>query len=126
MGNTLRVGLDRTDITGGADRFNLTIQEATPGGRSERIIDLSLADDNPRRADQVLERQSALVRWDGPLPADTTAPTEATDALSAAEGVIAEKEEDLADAKKAVKAKEQAGEEVPPELLEAVADAEER
>ena len=59
------------------------------------------------------------------MPEDTTAPTEATDALSAAEGVIAEKEEDLADAKKAVKAKEQAGEEVPPELLEAVADAEE-
>ena len=49
-GNTLHVGLDRTDITGGEDRFNLTIQEATPGGRSERIIDLSLADDNLRFA----------------------------------------------------------------------------
>lgn len=119
-GGDVRVTLDRTDITGGNDRFNLTISEAAPGGRSERILDLSLAAETPRRADQVLARQSNLLRWDGDLPADTTAPTDGTDPMTAAESAVATAQGALITAQKAVREKEQAGEAVPQELVDAV------
>ena len=48
--------------------FNLTVQNAVPGGIIERFLNLSVADDSPRRIDRVLEAESKLVRWDGNWP----------------------------------------------------------
>ncbi len=44
--------------------FNLTVTDATPGGRSEQFRNLTVLDD-PRRVDRILETESQLVRWGG-------------------------------------------------------------
>ncbi len=49
--------------------FNLEIIDESPGGGSERFVNLNLGDNN-RRVDRVLEAESNLVRWLGDIPAD--------------------------------------------------------
>jgi phage tail sheath protein FI len=83
-----RMGLTKADL------FNLTVRDTSPGGISERFLNLSFAD-SARRIDNVLAAESQLVRWDGawppsPLPAPTAADDDVTKA-----------EKTLADAKKA-------------------------
>ncbi|MBA3831268.1 MAG: phage tail sheath subtilisin-like domain-containing protein [Chthoniobacterales bacterium] len=55
-----RLGLGATDFL-----FNLTIREARPGGATERIRNLAIADKSSRRIDRVLLAESNLVQWDG-------------------------------------------------------------
>lgn len=47
---------------GKGDVFNLTITDASPGGASETLLNLSVAN-GPRRIDKVLENESNLLRW---------------------------------------------------------------
>lgn len=102
-GANLRVTLDNKDVPAATpDRFNLSVIDASPGGRAERILGVSLVGDSPRRIDLVLEDESDLVRWDGASPAvDGVAPTGGSDPVSTALA-------DLIDPKKALKAAQKA------------------
>ncbi|MBD2773384.1 phage tail sheath subtilisin-like domain-containing protein [Iningainema tapete] len=62
-----RMGLKKTDL------FNLTIQDASPGGFTERFLNISVENSSPRRIDKVLEAESQLMRWEDKWPA--TVPT---------------------------------------------------
>ena len=60
-----RLGIDPSAVL-----FNLTVKDTRPGGLAEQIRNLTVVD-SPRRIDQVLAAESALVRWDGTWPPDT-------------------------------------------------------
>lgn len=76
-----------------ADLFNMTVRDSGPGGASERYLNLT-AVDSARRIDRVLQAESALVRWDGPLD------DAAAKAVSASLKNLADAQKILADAKK--------------------------
>ena len=62
-GANLRARIDVENIpSANADRFNLTIRDLAVGGATERFLNLSIEDGNPRRFDKVLKDQSKLVR----------------------------------------------------------------
>ncbi len=69
-GANLRARVDVDDITD-PNLFNLTAVDAGTGGSSERFLNLSVANDSPRRIDKVLEAESKLVKWDGQWPPAT-------------------------------------------------------
>lgn len=115
-GSTLRVEVDKggSDTTREAaaaslgpgltkdDLFNLTVREVTPGGSSEKFLNLTVKE-SARRIDRVLKTESRLLRWrkadddtDLPLPTSVSAEKDplskleqalkdARDALSAAQ-----------------------------------------
>lgn len=100
-GVRLRVTIDVDDISADvaallgvavADVFNLSVTD-TSTGRAERYLNVTVKP-SPRRVDQVLEDQSALLRYEG-TPDPATAVAAGKDALGKAE-------ETLAAAKKAV------------------------
>ena len=69
-GRNLRAIVDLEDIPqSNTNLFNLTVRDAGEGGAVERFFDLSVDQNSPRRADEVLARESKLVRWDGALSA---------------------------------------------------------
>jgi uncharacterized protein len=83
-----RMGLEKADL------FNLTVRDASPGGGTERFLNVSYKD-SPRRIDHVLEAESRLVRWDSasPLdgenaPADPSELAEAKGAVTTAQGEL--------------------------------------
>src|SRR5262249_7423073 len=52
-----------------ADLFNLTVRDLSPGGKTERHVNVTVKD-SPRRVDKVLMASSDLLRYDGvPDPA---------------------------------------------------------
>lgn len=61
-GNGLRATVDQQDLAPGGELFNLTVSE--DDGRTERFRGLSLYAGHRRNILDVLERESALVRWD--------------------------------------------------------------
>ena len=78
-GASLRASIDR-DVSADVatalgltkdDLFNLTVRDTSPGGGSEKFLNLSVKE-SARRADRVLKDQADLVRWDGTL--DPNAP----------------------------------------------------
>jgi phage tail sheath protein FI len=72
-GNGLRAVADHANLDDSPQaRFNLTITDIG-SGRSERIVGVSLYSDDARRIDHVLERESQLVRLDGPVLAPPAA-----------------------------------------------------
>jgi uncharacterized protein len=86
-GANLRAIVDLDNISD-PNLFNLTVIDTRPGGSTERFLNLSIANDSPRRVDKVLEAESRLVRWDGAWPPATlpnlAAIRSARDALKAA------------------------------------------
>jgi len=66
----LRAIVDLENITD-PNLFNLTVIDSSPGGSTERFLNLSIADGSPRRVDKVLETESRLVKWDGEWPPAT-------------------------------------------------------
>ena len=78
-GNNLRVSADvdvpeeirvKLGVPAAAILFNLTIIDKTPGGSSERFLNLTVVD-SARRIDRVLTDQSSLIAWDGTWPPAT-------------------------------------------------------
>jgi hypothetical protein len=69
---TLDVDLpgDAAAITGAqrSEAFNLTVCDERPGGRIEHLLNLSLAEDSPRRIDRVLAAESSLLALDSGWP----------------------------------------------------------
>ena len=53
-----------------ADLFNLTVRDTSPGGRTQKFLNLT-AKNSSRRIDSVLEAESALVRYDGTVDPNT-------------------------------------------------------
>ncbi len=128
-GASLRVVVDRKDVPATSpDRFNLTVTDTSPGGRSERILGMSLKGDSPRRIDLVLERDSDLARWDGGPPDVAAAPpASGSDPGSAALAAVAAAKATLKDAQQALKDAVKGlgpGEDPPQDLVDAVTDAE--
>lgn len=68
-GTNLRARIDLDDILQATPAlqttFNLTIQDATAGGATERFLNLSIQPNSSRRFDKVLESESKLVHVDG-------------------------------------------------------------
>ncbi len=64
-----------------ADPFNLTLTDLSPGGGTERLVNLSVKD-GVRRVDEVLARSSRLARVRDPLPAEPPADTPGVEALA--------------------------------------------
>jgi phage tail sheath protein FI len=85
-----------------ADLFNLTVRDTSPGGGTEKFLNLTVKE-SARRADRVLEDQSDLVRWDGTL--DPKAPP----AIAAGSDAVTQKEDLLAAAQKNLRDKQVAG-----------------
>ena len=80
-GGNLRVALDQQNISSDvaqsmglttADLFNLTVREDVDGGSTEQYLNLTLKP-GPRRIDNVLKDQSALIRWAGNYPSSPPA-----------------------------------------------------
>ena len=76
-GNKLRASIDpevsddlRASLGLGKDDpfFNITLRDARQGGATERIRNVSVKQDSPRRLDRVLAAESSLLRWDGVWP----------------------------------------------------------
>ncbi len=63
-GANLRARIDLDNITD-PNLFNLTVADTGLGGGTERFLNLSIANDSPRRVDNVLKAESKLVKWDG-------------------------------------------------------------
>lgn len=74
----------------GADLFNMTVRDTSPGGDAERFLNLTVKD-SARRVDRVLAAESALVRWSGELPNPPPAVAAGVDSVSTAEKALAEK-----------------------------------
>jgi phage tail sheath protein FI len=83
------------------DLFNLTVRDASPGGRTERYLNLTVKP-SVRQIDDVLEAESELVRYKGAVDPSATIGDTASDSLSTAERT-------LADANAAVIAAQNAG-----------------
>ncbi|HEX5321210.1 MAG TPA: phage tail sheath C-terminal domain-containing protein [Stellaceae bacterium] len=97
----LRVTVDQTGVTADvatllgvttADVFNLSVTD-TSSGRGERILNLTVKD-GPRRVDNVLVAESALIRYDGTVDPAT--------AIAAGKDALGKLEDTLAAAKKAL------------------------
>ncbi|MEO7360490.1 MAG: phage tail sheath subtilisin-like domain-containing protein, partial [Gemmatimonadaceae bacterium] len=90
--------------------FNLTVSDGSPGGRSERFLNLVVpklpADDEKvvRRPDKVFAEESNLVRWDGAWPAATTAERTGM-VIAAGTDAVSGKADELAKAEKDIRAK---------------------
>jgi uncharacterized protein len=69
-GANLRSRVDLDNITD-PNLLNLTVQDAGPGGSSERFLNLSTQTGSSRQIDKVLKAESRLVRWDGNWPPAT-------------------------------------------------------
>lgn len=86
-GTNLRVRIDLDDILQATftlqTTFNLTIQDATAGGATERFLNLSIQPNSPRRFDKVLESESKLVHVDGGWVAATPDLTAINTAITA-------------------------------------------
>lgn len=91
-----RMGLEKADL------FNLTVRDISPGGISERFLNLSF-EDSSRRIDKVLQAESKLVRWDGEFPPSDPrpSPSEDEDNVSLADKKLANALKELEEAKKA-------------------------
>jgi phage tail sheath protein FI len=128
-GANLRASVD-TDVTDAiaqllgltkADLFNLTVRDASPGGTTERYLNLTFKD-SPRRIDKVLQTQSSLVHWDSAVTLDPTNPP----AIAAADDSVTTAEKQLATAKQQLATAQQT---IPPDqnaintAKQAVADA---
>jgi len=107
-GAGLRVSIDKDHVTDEmaaalgvtkADLFNLTASDTSPGGKTERFLNLTVKD-SPRRVDRVLASDSDLLYFNG-TPDPTKAATEGKDAVGT-------KEQAYADAKKALSDKQNA------------------
>ncbi|MFL6196545.1 MAG: phage tail sheath family protein [Thermoanaerobaculia bacterium] len=93
-GANLRAAIDGV----AADLFNLTVRDDSPGGSTEKFLNLSTKKDSPRRVDRVLKSESSLVRWVGDLEANPApAVTAGSDAVSLAEQDVAVKKKALHD-----------------------------
>lgn len=82
----IRLGLEKKDL------FNLTVRDTSPGGDTERFLNLSFKD-SLRRVDKVLAAESRLVRWEGTYT-DTDkdrVPTDDKDAVTKAEKALNDK-----------------------------------
>lgn len=79
------------------DLFNLIVRDASPGGDTEKFLNLSFKD-SLRRVDRILAAESRLVRWEGVYPASPPTPKEEQDAVTVAEKVLKGKKEDDPDA----------------------------
>jgi phage tail sheath protein FI len=77
-----------------ADLFNLSVVDSSTG-RSERYLNLTVKE-SPRRVDKVLTAESALLRYNDALPANT-AIAAGKDALGTLEADLAAKKKILAD-----------------------------
>lgn len=103
-GANLRVVTDvdnrSSDVAAGmgvtqADLFNLTVRDTSPGGKSEKFLNLTVKD-SPRRVDHVLAAASDLLRYDG-TPDAAIVPAAGTDDLSRSEKALADAKKALAD-----------------------------
>lgn len=80
-----------------ADLFNITVRDASPGGATERFINLTVKE-SARRIDRVLKSESALVRWRGPLdPSSPPTVSKDSDTVTSAEADLATAKKGLAD-----------------------------
>jgi phage tail sheath protein FI len=102
-GLKLRVAVDTTDTSadiaallgvGVADLFNLSVTDLGTG-RFERYVNLTVKN-SPRRVDNVLRDQSALLFYDGAVDA-TVAVTASKDPLAVAEDALASAKKTLSD-----------------------------
>lgn len=107
-GENLRVSID-SDVSESvavsmgltkADLFNLTVRDASPGGRTEQFRNLTVQN-KIRRIDKVLASESRLVRWHGAWPS-TIPDMTGLNAVHTAEDDLKSKEKALADKKKVV------------------------
>lgn len=73
----------------GADLFNVTIRDASPGGSTERFLNLTVKD-SARRVDKVLEAESGLVKWKGDFPNPPPGVAAGDDKISTAEKALAD------------------------------------
>ena len=87
------MGLQKKDL------FNLTITDATPGGGSERFLNVSTAASR-RRIDKVLKDESQLMQWSGSYPAAAPAMAK-TAAAHDKQKAVADEQKKLADMIKA-------------------------
>jgi uncharacterized protein len=79
------------------DLFNLTVRDASPGGTTEKFLNLTLAE-SARRADRVLESESRLVRWNGAF--DPTATITLPSGQDSVSDAVTDAEDALIEAKK--------------------------
>ena len=103
-----------------ADLFNLTVRDASPGGATERYVNLTYVE-SPRRVDRVLEAESNLVRWNPAAaldPNNLPVITAGDDDVTAAEKVLAVEKAELAALQQAVPPAD------PADILQAQADVE--
>jgi uncharacterized protein len=85
------LGLSKSDL------FNLSVRDASPGGATERFLNLSVKE-SPRRIDRVLAAESTLARLQGTLdPAALPAVTAGSDNVTAAEAALATARKALAE-----------------------------
>jgi phage tail sheath protein FI len=75
------LGLVQTDL------FNLTVRDTSPGGETEKFLNVSFKD-SARRIDNVLIAQSQLVRWKGSYTAPAGAPTAGVDSVTEKEAAL--------------------------------------
>lgn len=76
-----------------ADLFNITVSDASAGGRSERYLNLTVKE-SARRIDRVLAAESQLVLWNGTLNPDSPpAITEKSDTVTTAEQTLRAKQD---------------------------------
>jgi hypothetical protein len=79
------LGLEKKDL------FNLTIRDTSPGGDTEKFLNLSF-ENSLRRVDQVLEAESNLVRWgETSYTGQSSSPAPAVDPVTAVENILKEK-----------------------------------
>ncbi len=78
-----------------ADLFNLTVRDTSPGGDTEKYLNLSFKD-SLRRVDKILAEESKLVRWEGTYPDPGSLPTPSAD-----KDAVTKAEKALNDAKEA-------------------------
>jgi phage tail sheath protein FI len=81
------------------DLFNLTVRDTSPGGGSEKFLNLTVKE-SARRADRVLKDQSNLVRWDGTLDPNALPAIPAgseSDAVTKKEDLLATAQKNLRD-----------------------------